>query len=145
MNLVITNHATVPVPVLSSDEGGWHESAMPQIPLTITRDETNDLIIGDKPGVSEQIAEGLGVVVTVIKEALARIHARPKVISENAAETADINVVIGNNGPNHVRVILGDGQTDAQVAPGTNYQAMCQGYVEVRELGLAPAQGETPK
>jgi L-fucose isomerase-like protein len=135
MNIVITNRANEAVPVLSSDEGGWAEVVEPGTPLTIFRENTDVIIIGDKPDVSEQIKEGLGVVKKAVDKVRETLTAKPK--DKGTMPTTDeVNVVIGNNGPNFIRVILGDGKTASDVPVGISYEAKAKGYVEVRELGL---------
>jgi hypothetical protein len=141
MNLVISNRGNEAVPVMSTDEGGWCESALPGEPLTLTKDKTNDLVIGDKPDVSEQIRQGLGVAAKALKEIL---HLRKPTPQTTGAALPEVNCIIGNNGPNTIRVILGDGQSDAEVAPGVNYSASAPGYIEIRELGLVNEPGGTP-
>jgi hypothetical protein len=138
MNIVITNRANEPVSVLSTDEGGWHEEVQPGEPLTLYRVDTDVIIIGDKPGVSEQIKEGLGVVKKVVDAVRETLHAKPKPKS-TLPEQPMIHVLLTNNGPNSVRVILGDGKTASDVPTGVTYEAIAPGYVEVRELGVLAA------
>jgi hypothetical protein len=138
MNIVLTNHMSYPVPVMTSDEGGWCESAAPGVPLTIAGDE-GVIIVGDKPNVSENILEGLHTALEALK-AFIKLQ-KPK---KDGEAVENLSFTIGNNGPNAIRVILGDGTTDEEVPPGMNYSARSPGYIEIRELGLAPAQGGTP-
>ena len=56
--------------------------------------------------------------------------------SVTSHEGAAVNVTIVNNGEKSIRVILGDGTTDATVGgQGERYEATAWGYVELRELG----------
>jgi hypothetical protein len=138
MNIVLTNQMTYPVPVMTKDDGGWCQTAEPGVPLTESGD-AHVIIVGNKPDVSEQILEGLHTALDVLK---AFIHLqKPKAAGE---PVPSLSFMIGNNGPNPIRVILGDGQTDAEVAPGVTYIAHAPGYIEIRELGLVNEPGGTP-
>lgn len=135
MDIVISNRSNEAIPVVSTDEGGWCEMAEPGTPLTVSKELTNDLVIGDKPDVSEQIESGLGIAAKALRAFVAWRNDGTKP-SQRAATLDQVNVVITNNGDNFVRVILGDGVTSNDVAPGVSYEAHAPGYVEVRELGV---------
>ena len=132
MNIVLNNQSGYGT-VASTEQGdGWCVELQTFIPVGINQPDTSIVIVGDKPGVTENIITGLK---TVVQAATVWIH-RPQ--KKEYADTGEQLIVsIGNNGPNPVRVILVDGTTDCEVPPGVTYQAHAVGYIEIRELGLA--------
>lgn len=136
MRLTITNKAAAPVPVMSNDGGGWVQAAEPGAPLDIDRDDSDVIIVGDKPSVTEQIQQGLQVLAKTVKALVAawRKHHEKQTASPEAV-ALPVSVDFQNRGANPVRAILGDGVTDVNILPGALYHAEAPGYVELRELG----------
>lgn len=133
MKLTLTNNQTHPVPLISDQGEGFAEELQPSqayefdMPYTVA-------IIGNKPSVTEQITTGLGVIAETVKRIVAAWQGGNNSVA--AHESAAVNVTIINNGEKSVRVILGDGTTDATVAgQGERFEATAWGYVELRELG----------
>lgn len=131
MQLTLTNNLGDPVPVMSTDEGGWAESLEPGLPLTLDHTGSDVVIVGDKPDVIEQIQQGVAVIGTVVRDLLTQIAGR-----RGATVPLDsVAVTIANHGEKAVRCILGDGTTDHDIQPGEIYDAGARGYIELRELG----------
>lgn len=134
MNIVLTNHGNEAQFVTN---GEYVETVQPGEPLTFTAGEV--YIVGDKPDTVDAIKEGLGTMVGAAKDLLSL----KKPTGPEAPPT--LNFTIGNNGPNSIRVILGDGVTANDVAPGVSYQAVCPRYIEIRELGLVDPNITNPQ
>ena len=143
MKLTLTNQQSDIEPVMSEDEGGWAEALAPNTPLTVDRPGTDVLIIGDKPSVLDGILAVPKALAQPVIDLLNRlVGARP---TGGAPAPETLEVAIENGGPNGIRVLLGDGVTEYTVAPGQTYVAAATGFLELRELGLAPAEQAAPK
>ena len=132
MKLTITNNQNHAVPIMSTDGEGFVESLEPSQPYELDN-EIQVLIIGNKPSVTEQIETAFKRLGATAKALITAWQGR-----NNQVSTADGNVActIENKGEEKaVRVILGDGVTDHNVAPGERYEATAWGYLELRELG----------
>jgi hypothetical protein len=128
MRLTLTNTGNAPVPVMSSDEGGWCEPINPGVETHLDKAGSDVWIIGDKPDVLESIKEGLEVIVKMLtfwKEKQ----------KEVGVEDARVEMTISNNGEKPVRCILGDPTKDITINPGENVDVSAAGYLELRELG----------
>jgi hypothetical protein len=146
MNLVLTNQTSTELPVMSKDEGGWCEVLPPNGMLTVQHTNSDVIIIGDKPDVTDVLKKTVKSVGALLKKLKDRIDgdaATPKK-GTPPPSLQDVSVLIGNNGQQPIRVILGDGVTDKTVEPSASYEARAGGYIEIRELGDAPQQGGTP-
>lgn len=132
MNLSLTNTTDDPE-AIADPKGTWADALMPNTPL----DMDNDLqvvIVGDKPDVREQLEQAGQVVTGLVKNLLTLISGRKKhAVDANKVEVVSVNIL--NRGAQAVRVILGDGTTDVEIAPGGSKLCSAAGYLEVRELG----------
>jgi hypothetical protein len=131
MNLVLTNNGGYPTVAASDDGDGWCAELATGIPVGLNNPDVVVVIVGDKPGVTESIIDGIKVVAGAVLAWLSRDKE-----AVDVTHPEHLNVMIGNNGPNFVRVIMGDGTTDTEVAPGVSFMAQSVGYIEIRELGL---------
>jgi hypothetical protein len=141
MDIVLTNQTSVSIPAMSDDDNGWCRNLEPGVSETISGTNTEVVIIGYKPSVTENIVKGLKSVGHVIEAWLKRVTASPtstKPVSEA------LSVRIGNNGTNPIRVVLGDGMTANDIQPGATYSATSVGYIELRELGLVDSNITNP-
>lgn len=122
----------------------WTQILEPGVPFE-SNSEQSIVIIGDKPSVREQIEQGLATAGAALRELYDAIRERrkPQISGEPLPK---ISVTLTNHGENAIRVILGDGVTDVQVAPGTTSELEAPGYLELRELGLVqqPHNAGTP-
>lgn len=142
MKLTLTNNQNHPVPIMSDQGEGFADELQPSQAYELDRSETV-FVIGNKPNVTEQITTGLAAIAATVKRMVATWQGRNN--STTSHEAAAVNVTIINHDEKDVRVILGDGTTDATAAgQGARYEAIAWGYVELRELGGAPQQGATP-
>jgi hypothetical protein len=133
------------VPLISDQGEGFADELQPSQAYEFDRSETV-LIIGNKPSVTEQITQGVKTIAKTVKALIAAWQGHNNVAPQSTG--ANVNVTIINHGEKSIRVILGDGTTDATVAgQGERYEATAWGYVEVRELGDVandPNQHEAP-
>ena len=143
MFLTLNNKTADSLVVASEDEGGWAEALRPNEPEVISRPGSDVIIIGDKPDVIDNIRQGLKNLSTLVLNLLWALVDRR---SRNEAGPQPLEVEITNRGSRPVRVILGDGVTDYQLASDETYLASAAGYIELRELGLVsmPDQPEAP-
>ena len=133
MKLTLTNNQNHAVPIMSAEDKGFADELPPSEAYNFDG-PTTVLIIGNKPSVTEQIEQGLKTIAATVKKLLTAWMAKNNSLA--LPEGAAVNVTIINNGEKAVRVILGDGTTDATVAgQGERYEATAWGYVELRELG----------
>lgn len=132
MNLTLTNNQNHPVPIMSTQGNGFATALPPSEPYTFDREDTV-AVIGNKPDTGEQIAQGFATLAATVRTLIAAWQGQNA--ATTASEGAAVNVTIENNGEKSVRVILGDGLTDATVAGGARYDATAWGYIELRELG----------
>ena len=133
MYLNLTNNSGIELPIMSADEGGWVKTLPPGQSTALSHVDSDVVIIGNKPSVSEQIAQG---VKTIAKTVAAVLRAwQDHNSAQPTAADSTVRVAIENTGEKAVRVILGDGVNDYQVQPGETYQASAWGYLELRELG----------
>jgi hypothetical protein len=130
MNLSLTNTGNITVPIIA---GEWADVLPTNAPFTFDRADLV-AVIGDKPGVRDQFERAFDVLSDTAKALLEAFQnrTRPDMPTD---DTLMVTVMIHNLGTNAVRVILGDGVTDATVAPGTTYAGTGRGYLELRELG----------
>lgn len=132
MYLTLTNNTSGALPLMSTDEGGWVETLAPGQPWALTHVDSDVVIIGNKPSVTEQLRQGLAIVAAAMARIISVWHSHNNA-QPNAAD-ATVRVAIQNTGEKSVRVVLGDGVNDYVVAPGETYQAQAWGYLELREL-----------
>jgi hypothetical protein len=142
MHLVITNNSPAPTVVMSRDEGGWVEPLPQSLSTTINHHDSDVMIIGDKPTVTEEIVKGL----KVVAEAIERWKIRPRSTPTDSTPLKEpIAVVIANNGNKIVRVLSNSGKTSQDVNPGVSCAATSIGYVEIREMGNVSKDVTNPK
>ncbi len=143
MFLTLNNKTANNIVVASEDEGGWVEALRPNEPEVISRPGSDVIIIGDKPDVIDNIRQGLRTLSTLVLNLLAALVDRR---SRGGVAPEPLEVEITNKGSRPVRVILGDGVTDYELASDETYLASAAGYIELRELGLVnmPDQPEAP-
>jgi hypothetical protein len=100
-------------------------------------------IVGDKPDLAEQLGQVAAILGELLQKILAKLRARQK--GRAPIEPAPlVHIAIDNRrGRLPVRAILGDGITDAQIAPGLCTELQGEGYIELRELGDVP-QSDDP-
>lgn len=141
MRVVLTNKSSIFVPLYSDDGEGVAVPLQPDTPFALEDEKVLVAIIGHKANFVDNIKEGLGTLVDLIKDLITKWLGQPK----EEAEPNSVQVQIENRGANAIRVILGDGVTDYNVDPYASYLARADGYVELRELGNSAGQGGTPK
>lgn len=134
MKLTLTNETQTEVPVCGENGKFVNLTGTESIDWS----GTDVLVIGDKPNVTEKLVDAIG---DLAKAALHKLRLRKKGAS---APEPDLVVTIKNDESATQRVILGDGVTDIQLAPGDTYRAVSPEYIEIRTLGHAPQQGGTP-
>jgi hypothetical protein len=144
MHIVITNNSPAATIVSSRDEGGWAEPLPQSLATTINHHDSDVMIIGDKPKVTEEILKSLKAIAEVIE----RWKIRPRPTPQSAKPVPEpLAVVIANNGNKAVRIISNNGRLSNDLAPGVSYQATSTDYIELRELGNVqqdPNQHEAP-
>jgi|SRR5882672_3891222 len=138
MKLTLTNFGPIAVPLIAGDQ------VDPLEPGTAFNYDGGEsvAVIGDKPSVRTQFQQAYDVLSATAKALLEAFQTRtaPNMPTD---DTATVNITIQNNGANAVRVILGDGVTDFNLAPGAIQDATAKGYLELRELGLVNPTIET--
>lgn len=132
MNLTLTNNGTVPVPI--ANRAPWAEVLEPDTPMTVDTNQSV-AIIGLKPSVRDQFEQAFETLSASAK-ALVEAYQNRTLPNMPTDQTPEVAVTIDNHGPNSMRVILGDGVTDHNVAPNSSFKAVAKGYIELRELGL---------
>lgn len=132
MQLSLTNNTEQPE-VVGDPEGSWVDVLNPGTPFTMQND-LQVIVIGDKPTVREQFQQAADVVGALVRKVVQLVQGR-KVAAQDAERTESVSVTILNRGQKAVRVILGDGVTDKEIAPCGSALCSAAGYVEVRELG----------
>jgi hypothetical protein len=134
MQLILTNTNLQNVPI-TIDQGdvGTHDMLVSTVPFTLDMADATVAIIGHKPAVREQLGEAANVLGDT---ATAIAAGDPGSIADAGSGPPEaLSVIIENNSEYSVRVILGDGVTDYNMAPHTQFHAQSRGYIELRELG----------
>jgi hypothetical protein len=142
MNLTLTNTTAEPE-AIGSPDGDFTDVLQPQTPYEFRKDEISVLVIGDKPDVREQFAAAAERLGSVLKGLILIIAGRKK-HAVDAGHPEHVQTAIANHGANAVRVLLGNGTSEQTIQPGTTVVLTAEGYLEVRELGIAHEQGGTP-
>lgn len=134
MNLILTNRNVVAAPVMSKDEGGWVEELGGNATLTVQHTNSDVVLIGDKPDVTEAIKKVAKGFATLLEKLKGGVKPEPK--GQPAAEDlAVLHVMILNDGQKPVRVMLGSGTIYNDIPPGASYEAISPHYIELREMG----------
>lgn len=156
MKLTLTNVGPIALPIIEPETGNLIRGRVGRGPretfaevlepgTAFSYDGPSVAVIGDKPSVREQFDRAFEVMSESAQALLEAYHnrTRPNMPTDN---TDTVSVTIQNDGTNAVRVILGDGVTDHNVAPGAIFDASAKGYLELRELGLIqqPHNAGTP-
>jgi len=134
MQLVLTNHGTRPVPIMSSQDKGWADALPADEPYVLDRPDTV-VIVGDKPDFLDELKDALESFVLFVKKILL-VWRTPSVNPQGVAEPNKVDLAIDNQGKNAVRVILGSNVSDFELQPGNVYVAIAYDYIEIRELGV---------
>lgn len=129
MNVTITNSSDIACAIT---DGEWVDVIGPK--ASFTSSDATVLILGDKPSVREQLEAGLKAIGELAKRVLEWMARRQQPLEGHTP--APIAVEIKNTGVNAVRVILDDGVTDSELAPGATQPFEAKDYIELRELGL---------
>jgi hypothetical protein len=133
MKLLLTNTSEIPVPIMSRDEGGWAETLEPGEPTLIEKLESDVWLIGDKPDMLDAIRDLAGALFTAVSKMLSFWRDRQHDL--DADERGLVSVTIDNQGPNAVRVVLGDPTNETHVNPGEIIDGSAKDYIEIREMG----------
>lgn len=144
MNLILVNKTQTDLPVMSKDEGGWCETLTAGGTMTVPYVNSDVIIVGDKPDVTDVVKKTVEVAGKLAKKLKDWMAGQTNPKKGDPSQTTSMTVEVMNDGPQPIRVILGDGVTDHEIAPGVTYIAIAPGYIEIRELGDAPQQAGTP-
>lgn len=142
MKLTLTNQGAEALPIYAP-KNDWADALFEGVPMSID-DDTVVLIIGDKPDVRDQLEQAAHVLSEVARRVIDAVTNRVKPDTSTAPLPAKVTVLIENTGLSAVRVLLGNGTDDFEVAAGDTETCIAAGYLELRELGHAPQQGGTP-
>lgn len=133
MYLTLTN--TGPEPEALSVPGGDEVDVLhTNAAFDFNDDEVGVLVVGDRPDLRDQFKRAAQVISAAAKQLLTLIAGR-KQHALDAGRPELVSVHIANHGPNAVRVILGDGTKDTEIAAGASMACSAPGYLELRELG----------
>jgi hypothetical protein len=129
MELKLMNEGTESVAIHGDD---WVDAIGAGAEYTVNRSDTV-VIVGDKPDVREQLAQGKEILTELARKVITAIAGRTS--NPKAAPAAALNFRITNLGDKDVRVILGDGVSDLTITAQGTQNCKAMGYLELRELG----------
>lgn len=135
MKLRIENKSAIAVPVTAEGQA-WAETIEPNGSALLDK-PGGVWHVGVKPSVLENIKESLTVVVKVLTAFITK--------RSDVGGTVALEIIIGNDGTNGVRVIPGEVENEKNLDPGQTSTFVAVDYVELRELGGAPAQKPSPQ
>lgn len=133
MYVTLTNNGPEPEQIGTPD-GDWVDALHTAQPFDVNDEHVGVVIVGDKPDVRDQFARAAQVVGDVVRKLLSLIAGR-KQHAQDAGQPELVTLMIANHGTNALRVQLGGGTNEQQVAPGASLSVTAPGYIELRELG----------
>lgn len=133
MQVTLTNNTQFAAPLVSANEGGWAELLEPNTPTVLTHTGSEHVIVGNEPGVTEQILNGDPVLAETL---ITNLMTWQNENGQLSADMVPVNVTIQNNGENPVRATSGYGYgVPVQIVqPNEVYEASALGYVELQEI-----------
>jgi hypothetical protein len=135
MNVTLTNRSPVTTPIASDQAGGFAEVLQPGQPLAIGDAEITELTIGDNPGFVERFKNDLADLVDRLEAWLT--FWRDQAPRAEGSELGQVGVEVVNHGPNGLRIVLGeDNSDDLVIGAGQSQLVSAPGYVTLRELGV---------
>jgi hypothetical protein len=135
MNVILTNLGPVPLPIGSHQDKGWVNAIEPAQPYPVAGEGITVVTVGDSPTLRDGLAEFFDDLTDLLKKLVTFWHDRHDAPKNNEGDLV-VSLRIQNNGPNAVRVILGDPTNDVQIEAGATADYSAPLFIEVRELGV---------
>lgn len=130
MQLTLTNNTVHAVPIVSANEGRWAETLEPSAPTALSHTNSGLVIVGNEPGVAEQILNGSAELAEIF---ITNLMTWQSLNGEISADAVAVSVTIQNNGETPVRVTSGYNGAIHNVQSSEIYEATALGYVELSE------------
>jgi hypothetical protein len=136
MKLMILNGSSAATVVTVVDVPGVEELGAQA--MTTIDEGCKVVVVGDKPGLADELEKSSQTVAALLRKVLLKIHARQ--LGRAVVEPEPVLYLsLANNGKLPIRVTLGDGLTHDELPALGTMKVECQDYIELRELGQ---QGE---
>ena len=130
MKLIIGNGSPAGTVVTTVDGSRPRVEELGASTLTTVEGDCTVVVVGDKPDLAEQLETHGDLLRKMLQKIERRKEGRAAIEPEPVSE---LLLTIANNGALPLRVILGDGVTDAELEPLETMMVGCNGYVELRE------------